>query len=279
MRRRVVAGNWKLHGTRAFATGLVAEIAAMPVPGVELVILPPLPYIGDLIEDFEVTPLAFGAQDVSSNEQGAYTGEVSASMLVDVGARYGLVGHSERRQYHAESSQLVALKFQAAIHAGLRPILCRGESLEQREAGQTEAGIALPQGYLSAYTSLDRFNALYQAVLESEGAPQAHDFVREELKRNPTLMGLDSDHPASRGEVGKCGVAIDSLKEGTVASSRYLPLDFSQRKMPPLAPAKLPGITNQMFPERSGQTLYRPRLLKNAAHGAGSNCPVFRLNH
>ncbi|MEF9977786.1 MAG: triose-phosphate isomerase [Thermomonas sp.] len=142
MRRKIVAGNWKLHGTRAFATALVAEIAAQPVPGVELVILPPLPYIGDLIEDFEGTPLLFGAQDVSSNEQGAYTGEVSATMLVDVGARYGLVGHSERRQYHAESSELVALKFQAAIHAGLCPILCLGEGLEQREAGQTEAVIA-----------------------------------------------------------------------------------------------------------------------------------------
>ena len=138
MRRRIVAGNWKLHGSRGFATALVGQIAAELVPGVELVILPPLPYIGDLIEDFEGTPLAFGAQDVSSNEQGAYTGEVSATMLVDVGARYGLVGHSERRQYHAESSELVALKFQAAIHAGLTPILCLGEGLEPREAGQTE---------------------------------------------------------------------------------------------------------------------------------------------
>lgn len=142
MRRKIVAGNWKLHGTRAFATALVGEIAAIQTPGVELVILPPLPYLGDLIEDFEGSLLAFGAQDVSCNEQGAYTGEVSASMLVDVGARYGLVGHSERRQYHAESSDLVALKFQAAINAGLRPILCLGEGLEQREAGQTEAVIA-----------------------------------------------------------------------------------------------------------------------------------------
>ena len=142
MRRKIVAGNWKLHGTRAFATALVAEVAATPVPGVELVVLPPLPYLGDLIEDFEGTPLAFGAQDVSSNQQGAFTGEVSAGMLVDVGAKYGLVGHSERRQYHAESSELVALKFVAAVNAGLTPILCLGEGLEQREAGQTEAVIA-----------------------------------------------------------------------------------------------------------------------------------------
>ena len=142
MRRKIVAGNWKLHGTRDFATRLVGEIAATSVAGVELVVLPPLPYLGDLIEDFEGTPLQFGAQDVSSNEQGAYTGEVSASMLVDVGARYGLVGHSERRQYHGESSELVALKFQAAVKAGLQPILCLGEGLDDREAGRVEAVIA-----------------------------------------------------------------------------------------------------------------------------------------
>lgn len=140
MRRKIVAGNWKLHGSRAFATELVARIAAhMPLEGVDVVILPPLPYLGDLIEDFEEHHLCFGAQDVSSNEKGAYTGEVSATMLVDVGAEYGLVGHSERRQYHRESSELVARKFAAAVHAGLIPVLCVGESLEQREAKQTEA--------------------------------------------------------------------------------------------------------------------------------------------
>ena len=143
MRRKIVAGNWKLHGSRDFATGLVAElVAGLPVDGVEMVVLPPLPYLGDLIEDFERHAISFGAQDVSSNEKGAYTGEVSAAMLVDVGARYGLVGHSERRQYHAESSELVAAKFQAAKNAGLIPILCVGETLEQREAGQTEVVIA-----------------------------------------------------------------------------------------------------------------------------------------
>ena len=143
MRRKIVAGNWKLHGTRAFATSLVAGIAAAgPVPGVELVVMPPLPYLGDLIEDFEGGHLAFGAQDVSSNEQGAYTGEVSASMLVDVGCRYGLCGHSERRRYHQESSALVALKFRAALNAGLCPVLCMGEQLEDRDAGRAEEVIA-----------------------------------------------------------------------------------------------------------------------------------------
>lgn len=139
MRRRIVAGNWKLHGDRRFACALVEELAAVAAPaGVERIILPPLPYLGDLADRFDGRGLQFGAQDVSANEQGAYTGEVSAAMLVDVGARYGLVGHSERRQHHGESSEVVAAKFFAAKKAGLTPILCVGESLHEREAGQTE---------------------------------------------------------------------------------------------------------------------------------------------
>ena len=129
MRRKLVAGNWKLHGTRQFATALMDElVAGLPLEGVDLLVLPPLPYLGELIEDYGDRGVAFGAQDVSSNEKGAYTGEVSASMLVDVGARYGLVGHSERRQYHNESSEFVARKFVAAKHAGLIPVLCVGET-------------------------------------------------------------------------------------------------------------------------------------------------------
>src|SRR3546814_1703338 len=111
----------------------------MPMSGVEVVVPPPLPYLGDLIEDFEDQGrLEFGSQDVSCNEKGAYTGEVSAAMIADVGAKYGLVGHSERRQYHQESSELVARKFVAAKAAGLVPILCVGEALEQREARSEE---------------------------------------------------------------------------------------------------------------------------------------------
>ena len=166
MRRKIVAGNWKLHGTRAFATQLVGELAATGAkPGVDLVVLPPMPYLGDLIEDFEGSAIAFGAQDVSSNEKGAYTGEVSAAMLVDVGARYGLVGHSERRQYHAESSELVARKFLAARNAGLTPILCVGETLEQREAGQTEQVIAAQLEPVLALAGVQAFEA---AVLAYE---------------------------------------------------------------------------------------------------------------
>ena len=201
MRRKIVAGNWKLHGTRAFATQLVGELAATGAkPGVELVVLPPMPYLGDLIEDFEGSAIAFGAQDVSSNEKGAYTGEVSAAMLVDVGARYGLVGHSERRQYHAESSELVARKFLAARNAGLTPILCVGETLEQREAGQTEQVIAAQLEPVLALAGVQAFEAAvvaYEPVwaigtgrTASPAQAQAvHAFIRGVVSAHDATIG------------------------------------------------------------------------------------------
>ena len=202
MRRRIVAGNWKLHGNRAFAHGLMDAIAAVPAPaGVERVVLPPLPYLGDLVERYAAGGVAFGAQDVSANENGAYTGEVSAAMLVDVGARYGLVGHSERRQYHHESSELVARKFLAARAAGLVPILCVGETLHQRESGQTEYVI---QSQLQPLVDLGGVEALDGAVVAYEPvwaigtgrtaspdqAQAVHAFIRGEIAaRNAKIAG------------------------------------------------------------------------------------------
>ena len=193
MRRRIVAGNWKLHGNRAFARTLLDAIAGGGAPqGVDLVILPPLPYLGELVDRYGAAGLAFGSQDVSANEKGAYTGEVSASMLVDVGARYGLVGHSERRQYHHEGSDLVARKFLAAKTAGLTPILCVGESLHQREAGQTEYAI---ESQLQPLFELGGAAVFADAVIAyepiwaigtgrtatPEQAQQVHAFIRGEI--------------------------------------------------------------------------------------------------
>ncbi|MEO6264087.1 MAG: triose-phosphate isomerase [Luteimonas sp.] len=191
MRRRIVVGNWKLHGDRAFARGLLDALTAEAAPaGVELVVLPPLPYLGELIDRYRT--IAFGAQDVSANEKGAYTGEVSASMLADVGAKYGLVGHSERRQYHHESSELVARKFLAARHAGLAPILCVGETLHQREAGQTEyciehqlqplfdlGGAEVLEGAVVAYEPVWAIGTGRTA--SPEQAQAVHAFIRGEV--------------------------------------------------------------------------------------------------
>ncbi|HTD29086.1 MAG TPA: triose-phosphate isomerase, partial [Xanthomonadaceae bacterium] len=112
MRRRIVAGNWKLHGDRAFARDLIDGIVAAKRPnGVEVVVLPPAPYLSELVTRYAAEGIGFGAQDVSRNDSGAFTGEISATMLLDVGCRYALVGHSERREYHREDNQVVAEKF------------------------------------------------------------------------------------------------------------------------------------------------------------------------
>ena len=193
MRRRIVAGNWKLHGNRAFAHALMDAIAAVPAPeGVERIVLPPLPYLADLVQGYAGKGIALGAQDVSVNEKGAYTGEVSAAMLADVGARYGLVGHSERRQYHNEGSELVARKFLAARNGGLVPILCVGETLQQRESGQTEFTIQSqlqPLFDLAGAGALDGAVVAYEPVwaigtgkTASPGQAQAvHAFIRGEV--------------------------------------------------------------------------------------------------
>ena len=241
MRRKIVAGNWKLHGSRQFATDLLGQVAAgLPKAGVEVVILPPLPYLGELVEDFGETGLVFGAQDVSSNEKGAYTGEVCAAMLHEVGARYGLVGHSERRQYHHESSELVARKFAAALHAGLVPVLCVGETLEQREAGQAEAVIAgqlAPvlalvggEGFATAVVAYEPVWAIGTGKTASkEQAQQVHAFIRGEVARIdariadslPILYG-GSVKPDNAGEL----FAQPDVDGGLVGGASLVAADF-----------------------------------------------------
>lgn len=241
MRRKIVAGNWKLHGSRQFATDLVSDlVASLPAEGVEVVILPPLPYLGELVEAFEGRAIAFGSQDVSSNEKGAYTGEVSAAMLAEVGARYGLVGHSERRQYHNESSELVARKFAAALHAGLVPLLCVGETLEQREAGQTEQVIAAqlapvlalvgPAGFQHAVVAYEPVWAIGTGRTASkEQAQQVHAFIRGEVAKLdariadslPILYG-GSVKPDNAGEL----FAQPDVDGGLVGGASLVAADF-----------------------------------------------------
>ena len=144
-RRKFVAGNWKMNGTRATARALVDEIDAARANGgmdhVEIAIFPPLIYLGELVTRHKASAIAFGAQEVSQNDFGAFTGEVAAAMVRDVGATHALVGHSERRQYHAEGDDQVAARFARVLDAGLVPVLCVGETLEQRQRDETEAVI------------------------------------------------------------------------------------------------------------------------------------------
>ena len=140
MREILIAGNWKMNGSVAANNALVSGIVA-GVPegsGFRLLVCPPFPYLASVAAQVAGSKVSLGAQSVSEHESGAFTGETAPSMLKDVGCTYVIVGHSERRAIYGESSEQVAAKFQAAQAAGLTPILCVGETLEEREAGTTE---------------------------------------------------------------------------------------------------------------------------------------------
>ena len=137
MKKKLIAGNWKMNGSLTANDALVRAVAAgVADAAAEVAVCVPAPYLAQVAA--LRGPVALGAQDLSAHESGAYTGEVSAAMLRDLGVHYVIVGHSERRQYHGESDDLVARKAQRALAAGLVPIVCVGETLEQREAGETE---------------------------------------------------------------------------------------------------------------------------------------------
>jgi len=144
-RTALIAGNWKMHGTlescRALVAALDAGVAGRAAPA--MLLCPPFVYLERAARWLEGSPIALGAQNLSERSgPGAFTGEIAGSMLVDVGCRYVIVGHSERRTLYGETDALVAAKFGAAQAAGLVPILCVGETLEEREAGRTEAVVA-----------------------------------------------------------------------------------------------------------------------------------------
>ena len=144
MRRPIVAGNWKMHGSRHENARLIEDIVSgYPAnAGADCVVCPPFVYLQEVGRLLRDTPIALGAQDTCADAHGAFTGEVSAGMLKDVGCKYVLVGHSERRLIYRESDQLVARKFAAAHAKSLIPVLCVGEQLADREASRTEEVIA-----------------------------------------------------------------------------------------------------------------------------------------
>ena len=140
MSKKLIAGNWKMNGNLAANETLVkAMLADIGQPAAEVALCAPAPYLAQLQGLLQGSPIAWGSQDVSPHEQGAFTGEVSVGMLKDFGCRYAIVGHSERRQYHGETDEIVAAKAQRALSAGVTPIVCVGETLAEREANETES--------------------------------------------------------------------------------------------------------------------------------------------
>jgi len=194
MRTPLVAGNWKMNGSvetiKPLVEGIKAGIDA--VRNAEMAVCPPYVYIPMVAEMLAGTRIGLGAQDVSDREAGAYTGEVAPGMLADIGCRYAIVGHSERRSIYGESDAFTASKFAAARKAGLVPILCVGELLEEREQGVTEAVVARQ---LDAVIDLEGIAALGEAVIAYEPvwaigtgktatpqqAQEVHAFIRGKL--------------------------------------------------------------------------------------------------
>jgi triosephosphate isomerase len=138
-RRKLVVGNWKMNGSRAANAALLEGLLQARPYACDVAVCPPFPFLADVASTLAASDLRWGAQDCSAHEQGAYTAEVSAAMLAELGCRYAIVGHSERRTLHGETDETVAAKARVALARGVTPIVCVGETLAQREAGQTES--------------------------------------------------------------------------------------------------------------------------------------------
>jgi triosephosphate isomerase len=206
-RKKLVAGNWKMNTSRAAAVGLAGAVVRGLGPstrGVTVVVCPPFPYLAYVSEIVRGTPVGLGGQDCYCEREGAYTGEVSPWMLQDVGCKYVIVGHSERRHKLGESNELINRKARAGLSAGLTVILCVGETLEEREAGQTEAVL---EGQLIAGLAGMTPEALHKLVLAyepvwaigtgrnatPEQAQEAHAFLRRrvgQLGGEPAALAL-----------------------------------------------------------------------------------------
>jgi len=238
MSRSLVVGNWKMHASRAQVADLLsALLAGMPaLDGVDVAVCPPYPYLQQASGLLSGSRIGLGAQNLAVEPAGAHTGEVSGPMLVDVGCRYVIVGHSERRSLYGEHNALVAQKFRAAAQHGLVPILCVGEKLAEREAGSTERVIG---AQLDAVLDLCGGDSLAGAVIAYEpvwaigtgqvATPQqaqaVHRFIRERAGRGaltPTLLyggsvkpdnaaGLFAQADVDGGLIGGASLAADQF--------------------------------------------------------------------
>jgi triosephosphate isomerase len=242
MRTRLVACNWKMHGSRATNARLLEAVkrGAGKAPGVAIAVCVPFPYLQQTAAALEGSPVAWGGQTLSEHDAGAYTGEVSGSMLRDFGCRYVIVGHSERRALYGERDAQVAAKFLAAGRAGLAPILCVGETLEERERGATEevvgrqldavidaAGVSALAGAVVAYEPVWAIGTGRTA--SPRQAQDAHAYIRGRVAaadpatadRLPILYG-GSVKPANAREL----VAEPDADGGLIGGAALVADDF-----------------------------------------------------
>lgn len=238
-RARLVAANWKMNGSRADNERWLQFFRAA-APSCEVVVCPPLVYLPQVVQALAGSAAQAGAQNVSERTAGAWTGEVSAEMLLDAGAAWAIVGHSERRASYGETDEIVAAKTERALAAGLRPIVCVGETLEQREQGRTVAVIAAQlaallrrcsvQGLAAGALAYEPVWAIGTGRTASPGqAQEVHAAIRAQLaqqdadgaSRLPILYG-GSVKPANASEL----FAQDDIDGGLIGGASLVAADF-----------------------------------------------------
>ena len=238
MRTPIVAGNWKLNGTRATAGSLARSIleglARLP-DSVQVIVCPTFVHIGEVAAVVEGTRLALGAQDAADQASGAFTGEVSAPMLAEYGCRYAIVGHSERRHVYGESDALTAAKYVAVKAAGLTPIYCVGETLEERESGTTEAVVARQldavrasagdAGFAGAVIAYEPVWAIGTGrTATPQQAQDVHTFIRDYVgdAQSMNILYGGSVKPANAAEL----FAMPDIDGGLIGGAALKAADF-----------------------------------------------------
>jgi len=203
MRKILLAGNWKMNGSEAMAASLLGSLleASGTDSPVDMAVFPPFPYLASVQSLLRGSDIAWGGQTLNPAAKGAHTGEVSAGMLLEFGCRYVLVGHSERRSLYGESDEDVAERFQAALDAGLEPVLCVGETLQEREDGATELVVERQLDTVlqrSGIAAFDRSIIAYEPVwaigtgmtATPDQAQAVHAFIRNKMAlQDDTIAG------------------------------------------------------------------------------------------
>ena len=243
MRKTIVAGNWKMNASKESVNTLIEGIlSGMNEASSEVIVCAPFPYLSQVESLIQGSSLMLGAQNLNVNSAGAYTGEVSADMIKDFGAQHVIVGHSERRSLYAETNAIVAEKTKAAIDAGLTPLLCVGESLKDRESGNTEA---IVEEQINAVIDLIGIEAFDQVIIayepvwaigtgltaSPEQAQTVHLFIRNLLanssekiaKRTPILYG-GSMNAANAADLISCS----DIDGGLIGGAALKAEDFLQ---------------------------------------------------
>lgn len=204
VRKKLVIGNWKMNGSLERNASLLAELRSMSCADrVDVVVCPPFPFISQAKDVLSGSAVSVGAQNLSSFKDGAYTGEVSGSMLLDLGCSWVIVGHSERRSVFGETDHVVATKVALALELGLKPILCVGETLAQREAGEAEAVVQ---------AQLDGVLAVVGAALASDIVVAYEPVWAIGTGRTATPDQAEVMHAFIRAHLERSGVAAQKVK-------------------------------------------------------------------